>query len=305
MDVKLLRQLCEVHAPSGNESGMRGFVLNYVNRRTRGWKSRPEVLHDDAFQDCLILKFGTPRTAIFAHMDSVGFTVRYHDQLLTIGSPEAPAGTRLVGHDSLGPVECELQYDHEGRATYRFGRAIDRGTDLTYKVSFRSTGGFVESASLDNRVGVYAALKVAETLSDGVICFSCGEEHGGGTVPFLIRHVYEVWGVRQALVADVTWTTDGVRPGAGPVLSLRDKHIPRRGYINRIIALASASGIPHQHEVEGMGSSDGRELQASSYPVDWCFVGVAQQHPHTPAEKVHKEDVAQMISLYEYLMRHL
>ncbi|HEX7016818.1 MAG TPA: M20/M25/M40 family metallo-hydrolase [Cyclobacteriaceae bacterium] len=305
MDTKLLRQLCEVHAPSGNESAMRALVLAYLNRRSRSWKSRPEVVHGDAFQDCLILKFGKPRTAIFAHMDSVGFTVRYFDQLVPVGSPEAPAGTRLIGEDSLGPVECELQYDHEGHAIYRFGRVIDRGTDLTYKVNFRNAGEFVESASLDNRVGVYAALKVAETLTDGVICFSCGEEHGGGTVPFLIRHVYETWGVHQTLVADVTWTTDGVRPGSGPVISLRDRHIPRRTYVNRIAELASASGVRHQHEVEGTGSSDGRELQASPYPIDWCFVGVAQEHPHTPAERVHKKDVAQMISLYEYLMRHL
>lgn len=305
MDTKLLRQLCEVHAPSGNESAMRALVLAYLNRRSRRWKSRPEVVHGDAFQDCLILKFGKPRTAIFAHMDSVGFTVRYFDQLVPVGSPEAPAGTRLIGEDSLGPVECELQYDHEGHAIYRFGRVIDRGTDLTYKVNFRNAGEFVESASLDNRVGVYAALKVAETLTDGVICFSCGEEHGGGTVPFLIRHVYETWGVHQTLVADVTWTTDGVRPGSGPVISLRDRHIPRRTYVNRIAELASASGVRHQHEVEGTGSSDGRELQASPYPIDWCFVGVAQEHPHTPAERVHKKDVAQMISLYEYLMRHL
>jgi putative aminopeptidase FrvX len=305
MDVKLLRQLCEVHAPSGNESSMAEFVLNYVKRRSRNWKSRPEVIHGDAFQDCLILKFGTPRTAIFAHMDSVGFTVRYFDQLVPIGSPEAPPGTRLVGRDSLGPVECKLEFDQEGHAVYRFGRVIDRGTDLTYKVRFRSAGDFVESASLDNRVGVYVALKVAETLSDGVICFSCGEEHGGGTVPFLIKHVYETWGVRQTLVADVTWSTDGVHPGEGPVISLRDRHIPRRNYLNRISALAQASDVQYQYEVEGMGSSDGRELQASPYPVDWCFVGVAQEHPHTPAEKVHKADVAQMISLYEHLMRHL
>lgn len=305
MDVRLLRQLCEVHAPSGNESRMTEFVLNYVKRRSRGWKSRPEVISGDVLQDCLILKFGTPRTAIFAHMDSVGFTVRYFDQLVPIGSPEAPAGTRLVGHDSLGPVECELQYDQEGRAAYRFGRVIGRGTDLTYKVDFQSTGDYIKSASLDNRVGVYVALKVAETLSDGVICFSCCEEHGGGTVPFLMRHLFEAWGVRQTLVADVTWTTDGVSPGAGPVISLRDRHIPCRAYINRITALAAAWGVRHQHEVEGTGSSDGREIQASPYPVDWCFVGVAQRHPHTPAEKVHKEDVVQMISLYEYLMRHL
>jgi di/tripeptidase len=54
-----------------------------------------------------------------------------------------------------------------------------------------------------------------------------------------------------------------------------------------------------------MGSSDGRELQTSPYPFDWCFVGAPQQNPHSPDEKVHKHDIKTMISLYETLMKEL
>ena len=305
MDVNLLKQLCEIHSPSGNEGRMKDFLLDYVKAQGRSWKNRPQVIHGEQLQDCLLLKFGTPRTAVFAHMDSVGFTVRYFNQLVPIGSPEAPAGTLLTGSDSLGPVECELDFDSEHRAVFKFGRAVERGTDLTYQVNFRDTEEYIESASLDNRVGVYTALKVAETLDDGVICFSCGEEHGGGSVPYLMRHVYETWGVRQALVADVTWITDGVSGGKGAVVSLRDRNIPRRAYIERVKLLARNSKVDHQFEVEGMGSSDGRELHASPYPVDWCFIGVPQEHPHTPAEKVFKYDIGCMINLYTYLMQHL
>jgi putative aminopeptidase FrvX len=57
--------------------------------------------------------------------------------------------------------------------------------------------------------------------------------------------------------------------------------------------------------VEGMGSSDGRELQLSPYPFDWCFVGAPEQNPHTPDEKVHKDDIKSMIALYEVLMKDL
>lgn len=305
MDVELLKQLCEIHSPSGNESGMKDFVLGYVKSNSQRWTSRPGIIHGDQFQDCLMLKFGNPRTAVFAHMDSVGFTVRYFNQLLPVGSPEAPAGTRLIGSDSLGPIECELDYDPEHRAIFKFGRAIEPGTDLTYRVDFRDTAKSLESASLDNRVGVYVALKIAETLEDGVLCFSCGEEHGGGSVPYLIKYVYETWGVRQALVADVTWVTDGVMAGKGAVISLRDRNIPRKAYIERIKTLARKSTVDHQLEVEGAGSSDGRELQISPYPIDWCFIGVPQQHPHTPAEKVNKHDIKCMHDLYIYLMRHL
>lgn len=265
----------------------------------------PEVFHGEAFQDCIILKFGKPRTAIFAHMDSIGFTVRYQNQLLPIGSPDAEMGTKLVGEDSLGPVECILEFDKENHAFYTFGRQIDRGTTLTYKIDYRDTRSFIQTPYLDNRLGVYTALKVAETLKDGVIVFSAWEEHGGGSVPYLAKFIFENWAVQQALVADITWVSDGVDPGKGVAISLRDRNIPRKLYVDRIINIAKKSKIKYQLEVEGMGSSDGRELQLSPYPFDWCFVGAPEQNPHTPDEKVHKDDIKSMIALYERLMKEL
>ena len=110
-DMNLLKQLCEIHAPSGEEFAMKEFLLKYIQKEKKKWKAKPEIHQGDEFQDCIVLSFGKPRTAVFAHMDSIGFTVRYFNQLLPIGSPDAEMGTRLVGHDSLGAIDCELEYD--------------------------------------------------------------------------------------------------------------------------------------------------------------------------------------------------
>jgi putative aminopeptidase FrvX len=303
--MKLLKQLCEIHAPSGEEYRMKEFLLKYIQKEKKKWKTLPEVIHGDEFQDCIILRFGKPRTAIFAHMDSIGFTVRYQNQLLPIGSPDAEMGTKLVGEDSLGPVECILEFDKDNHAFYVFGRIIDRGTSLTYKIDYRDTKHYIQTPYLDNRLGMYNALKVAETLKDGVIVFSCWEEHGGGSVPYLAKYIYENWGVRQALVSDITWVSDGVDPGKGVVISMRDRNLPRRQFVDKLIAIASKRKAKFQLEVEGTGSSDGRELQLSPYPFDWCFVGAPQQNPHTPDEKVHKDDIDSMIRLYEIFMKDL
>jgi len=303
--MKLLKQLCEIHAPSGNEVRMKEFLLAYIAKEKKKWKVKPEVYSGDEFQDCIVLKFGKPRTAIFAHIDSIGFTVRYFNQLLPIGSPDAEMGTKLVGEDSHGPIECELEFDKENHAFYKFGRQIDRGTDLTYKIDFRDTKNFIQSPYLDNRLGVYSALKVAETLKDGVIAFSCWEEHGGGSVPYLMKFIYEQWQVRQALISDITWVSDGVEHGKGVAISMRDRNLPRRSYVDRIIAIAQKRKIDHQLEVEGMGSSDGREIQTSPYPIDWCFVGAPEKDAHSPHEKVHKYDIDTMIKLYTALMKDL
>lgn len=303
--MKLLKELCEVHAPSGYELPMKQFLLHYIKKEKKKWKVTPEIYEGEQFQDCLILKFGKPRTAIFAHMDSVGFSVRYFNQLLPIGSPDAELGTWLVGEDSNGPIECELEYDKDNRAFYKFGRAIDRGTSLTYKINFRNTKNFIQTPYLDNRLGIYNALKVAEKLKDGVIVFSCWEEHGGGAVSYLTKFMYEKWNVRQALISDITWATDGVELGKGVAISLRDRNIPRRLFVKRIIEIAQARKANFQLEVEGSGSSDGGEIQRSPFPIDWCFVGAPSSDPHTPHEKVHKDDIDSMIRLYSYLMKDL
>lgn len=303
--MKLLQQLCEIHAPSGEESAMTEFLLKYVRKESKKWKHPCDLIYGSEFQDCVILKFGKPRTAIFAHMDSVGFTVRYQNQLLPIGSPDAEPGTRLVGVDSLGHIECELEYDKDHHAYYKFGRQIERGTSLTYKVDFHDSRNFIQSPYLDNRLGMYNALKVAETLKDGVIVFSAWEEHGGGSVPYLARHIYEQWKITQALISDITWVSDGVEHGGGVAISMRDRNIPRQAFVRKIIEVAVRHRIPYQLEVEGMGSSDGRELQVSPYPFDWCFVGAPEQFAHSPHEKVHKQDIKSMIALYSALMKDL
>ena len=245
MDLKLLEKLCTIPGTSGHEAGMKDFLLEYIKKEKKNWKSRPEIIHGDHFQDCIILKFGKPRTAVFAHMDTVGFTVRYFNQLITVGSPDAAPGTRLVGTDRHGPIDCELEFDKDNHALYKFGRAIERGTPLSYKVDFRESKQFIESAYLDDRLGVYAALKTAEQLKDGLIVFTCWEEHGGGSVPYMIKYIYEALGVSQALISDITWITDGVEHGKGVVVSLRDRNIPRREYLDRILQIAEKNEIPH------------------------------------------------------------
>ena len=307
--MKLLKELCGVHAPSGNEIAMTEYLLDYIEKNKKNWKVQPEIIFGDGFQDCIMLKFGNPTTAIFAHIDSIGFTVKYNKEIVKIGGPRTIEGTKLVGEDSQGKFECELlviEYeDGPDRYEYILDREIDRGTDLVFKREFIETDSHVQSCYMDNRLGVWNALQVAENLENGVICFSCWEEHGGGSVGYLARHMYENWGVRQALISDITWITEGVTDGEGVAISMRDSGLPRRSYINRIIALAKQGGIKYQLEVENAGGSVGNALQKSPYPFDWCFIGAAEHDVHSPTERVNKADIIEMVKLYEYLMEHL
>ena len=302
----LLHSLCRLPAPAGNEAALTQFVLDYVRQQQGTWRHQPQIIADERFQDCILLVFGQPRTAVFAHLDSIGFTVRYGRQLVRIGGPQAEAGYRLVGKDSQGDVDCTLTINEEsGELGYAFHRDIDRGTELTFYCDFRETATTVQSCYLDNRLGVWNALRLCETLEHGIIAFSCWEEHGGGSVAYLAKFIYETYGVRQALISDITWVTEGVHAGQGCAISLRDSLVPRRAYVDRIRAIAADSGIPHQLEVEGSGGSDAKELQYAAAPWDWCFVGAPEDHVHSPDELVDKRDSAGMLALYQVLMRDL
>jgi len=302
--MKLLKKLCSIHAPSGEENNISEFIIEYINSNMQNWKVKPKIYNGDGFQDSIILSFGKPKTAIYAHMDSIGFTVKYNNEIIKIGGPVVKNGIELVGSDSKGKIEGKVIKKNE-KIFIDFNREIDRGTSLTFKMNFKESNDYIQSCYLDNRLGVWNALKVAEKLENGIIVFSCWEEHGGGSVGFLTNFIYTKYNISQALISDITWVTEGVKAGEGVAISLRDSGIPRKKFVNKIIDLAKKNNISYQLEVESSGGSDGNEIQKSPFPVDWCFIGAAEQNVHSPKEKVHKDDIKSMVEIYEMLMKEL
>ncbi|MGY6522476.1 MAG: M20/M25/M40 family metallo-hydrolase [Mongoliitalea sp.] len=283
---------------------MSDFLINYIHKRMSSFKVLPTVYFGENFHDCLLLKFGNPRTAVFAHIDTIGFMVRYENQLIPVGGPEAESGYILEGEDEMGPIQCKL-IEYDGALFHDFPRAIARGTRLSFSNPWTIDEEFISGPYLDNKLGIYNALKLCETMEDGWIVFSTYEEHSGGSVPFLLQFIQKTAPIKQALISDITWVTDGIQHHEGVVISIRDRYIPRKKFMDKIIALAKKSGIPFQLEVEANGSSDGKEIQFSPFAVDWCFIGAPEDHVHSPHEKVSLKDLKSMIAMYQYLVKHL
>lgn len=302
--MKLLFELLSMNSVSGDESEISHLIINYAKKRMKSWKVQPDIYFGEDFHDCVLLKFGKPRTAVFAHIDTIGFMTRYQNQLVPVGGPEILSGTRLVGKDSLGEISCQL-IEADEVCYHDFPRGIERGTRLSFEQNIRVDDKFIQAAYLDNRLGIYNALKLCETLDNGWVIFSTYEEHGGGSIPFLLRFIQSNSPVNQALISDITWITEGVHHHEGVVISIRDKFIPRKKFMDKLISIAGKSGIPFQLEVESHGGSDGREVQFSPYAIDWCFIGAAEDHVHTPNEKVSLLDLDSMIRMYQYLMNEL
>ncbi|MFK8046268.1 MAG: M20/M25/M40 family metallo-hydrolase [Crocinitomicaceae bacterium] len=310
MNFSFLKELIEIRGASGDESRIKNFIVDYVNKHKKDWAVEPKIIEGKGFQDTLVLIFGDkPTTAIFAHTDTIGYMIGYDNNLIKIGGPRAIDGMELVGSDSQGAINTELMVieQEEGPAILKavFDRTIERGTVLTFKPNFREDNNYIVSPYMDNRLGVFVALEVAKTMKNGAIAFSTYEETGGGSVGFIGKFLFEEYGIHQALISDITWVTNGVTHGDGVAISMRDKGIPRRLFLNRIIDIAKYSRIPYQLEVESAGGSDGTALQHSDLPFDWCFIGAAEDNVHSPDETVHKDDIRAMIDFYKVLMEEL
>jgi len=192
-DFSLLKKLCGIHAPSGEEYAVRDFILEYIDKNVANWKTKPTLHYGDNFQDCLVLIFGNPKTAIFSHMDSVGFTAQYKNELVKIGGPRVKNGTILKGKDFHGSFEAILRIDEEAETLHADAhRNIVTGTSLVFKQFFKENYETVQSCFLDNRLGIWVSLKLAETLEHGAIAFTCWEEHGGGSAEFIARFLMPV-----------------------------------------------------------------------------------------------------------------
>jgi putative aminopeptidase FrvX len=306
--MELLKTLVALRGASGDEQGIRDFLINYFSDHSK-FKTSPILHFGKGFGDCLIVVFGTPRTSIYAHIDTIGYTIGYDNELIKIGGPATIDGTKLVGLDRLGEIETELQIidleDGSRHLRAIFSREIERGTNLTYKPNFRETDEAIQSPYMDNRLGVWNALKVAENLENGALVFSTYEEHGGNTVGYCARFLLEKYNVDQALISDITWVTDGVQHGGGVAISIRDSSIPRRSYLNKVLKIAQNSGLSYQLEVESAGGSDGSAIQKTGIPVDWLFIGAPEDNVHTSNEKVFKKDIASMLAMYNELMEKM
>lgn len=304
MDFKLLKDLNSISGVSGDEEKILDFIQEYVHNNQHNWVQKPQIIRNKHTQDAIVLVFGKPTTAVFAHVDTVGFTAGYGADLIKVGSPAIKKSDVLIGEDTNGKFKCKVT-KVEGQWQYLLDREIERGTPLSYKPHFKETKDFIEGNYMDNRLGVFVALQLAETLQNGIIAFTTYEEVGGGNAEVLANYIYTNFSVCQSLICDITWVTNGVHHHNGVVISARDSGLPRRKYLKKIIDLAQKSGIPYQVEVESAGGSDGNAIQRSIVPMDWCFIGAPEYGVHSCTETVSKADVGTMILLYRFLMQNL
>lgn len=260
--------------------------------------------------DNVVAVRGIPRVAVFAHTDTIGFTLGYDRRLIPIGSPQPEDREPLHCTDGSG-LQGRVRKNEEGVRLRRVRTSDGKRTDATpgsrwiYARAPKFTNRTLTSPYLDDRAGVWAALQALSRCPHIAVAFCTGEEQHGHGARVCADWLYRTHGITEALIADITWHTKDTPCGKGVVLSLRDAFCPRQVFLDRVLSLSAESGIPHQREVQSAGSSDGGHILRSPVPIDWVFVGAPEKRPHTSREQVELSDLHAMADLLSFLAARL
>jgi len=286
-----LLELLVIPGPSGDEGAVADFVAHTIADQIA------DVRVHRIGDNVVAIKGDAPKTAVFAHTDTTGYTLGYDSALIPIGGPSAEDGDEL--RSASGATGIYRRKDPKSSARLRRienGQA-EPGARFVYARAPKVKNGIVTAPYLDNRGGVWCALRALEAAPQIAVAFTTGEEMHGHGARVCAEYLHREHAITQAVIADLTWHTDDTPFGKGVVVSLRDAFCPRQAFLDRVLAVAQESGIPYQKEVQSNGSSDGGHIYRSSVPMDWVFVGAPEKAPHTAKEQADLSDLNAMTDL--------
>lgn len=290
---KLLEDLCNIHAPSGEEYRVFDYIQQWlIKNRISANVDRSSVFN------AMMIKKGFSSVAFLIHVDTVGFIKEYASKVLPLGSPTFKNKV-LVKNET-----CKTYIIYRKHKSIDDNNVIETGTTFTYNSQLIINEKIIQGAYLDNRLHVAIALECITKASNFMLVFTSNEEISGGCTEKVARVLYEYYHIDKAIVLDTTLATDGIRLGDGLVLSLKDNYLPSRQWVEQVKMLLKQYQLQIQLEVTDVGSSDGAYISKSPYPIEWCFLGIACDNYHSPHEKVSQKDVSLMKKALTLMMDH-
>ena len=322
-NISLLKKLCSIHSPSGQEEKTMDFLVNYVKIHKHSWAVQPKVIHNDDLKNNLILVFGkNPKNVIMMHMDSIGYIYAgENSKLYRIGGVEHINKAELRGFTPDGKelhAEVKMKKDinngnnknngfnHKNRK-YPYPNKSDKipiGTNLTFVPRWKETNKAITASSLDNKVGVYLGLLLAKTLKSGILVFTGGEEEPhANSIKYITKLLYDRYKIKNVIIMDTTTPTETTKKGRGSTIVFRDYYLYKRAFLNYVLSLLPKKEV--QIEVGVFGSSDMEGVLTSPYPINAAFLGTIISNIHSNKEHIYKSDILSTLKNIKILMDKL
>lgn len=336
MRISLLKQLSELSAPAGYEGPVRELVLKEI-----------EPLIDefvvDAMGNIIALKKAKksvkkPRKVMAsAHMDEIGFLVKYIDDdgfillqevggfdvktlisnrvhiLSKKGIIEGVIGTKPI--HAMDPEERkklpqlkEIFVD-TGLKVKEVKEIVEIGTPVTIFQNFSILGDRLCGKALDNRTAVYTLIEVLRSIKnrkldvDFYAAFTCQEEvgiRGAKTAGYTIKPDIAL-AVDVTIACDIPKVTKSeqvTQLGNGVAIKVFDAGIISNPELVAFLSTtARKNKIPYQKELLPFGRTDIAEIQRNGKGAISAALSVPCRYVHTKSEMIDKNDLKACIDL--------
>jgi endoglucanase len=280
---------------------------------------------------------GGPTIAIAAHIDEIGFLVRYIDdtgfiRLQPVGGfdPRVLVAQRVLVHGHGGdilpgllqpgtkpihllkgakPDDLKLEdlFVDTGLAAADVKAKVSVGDMVTMDRDLVEIGDNVASKSLDDRLGVFVMIEALRAITDSsatILAIATTQEEvglrGAQTSAYLAD-------AEIAIALDVTLAGDipGGSPdaqvtklGGGAAIKMFDSSQLPNPSINRHLQdLAEERGIPFQLEVLPAGGTDAAAYQRAAGGAYTSTISMPTRYVHTVNEMANKHDIQACIDL--------
>jgi tetrahedral aminopeptidase len=332
LNLDLLQRLCDAPGIPGREDQVRAIA-----------RAELEALADsvtvDALGSVIAVKGGSggPRVMLAAHMDEIGFMVKYIDdngfiRLQNVGGFDPrvlPAqrvrvhtrsGDVLIGALQLGTKPIHLLAGSEikapklpqlfvdlGLTADEVNERVEIGDMVTLDRSMVRVGNNLMSRAMDDRVNVFIMIETLRALGEHqceVIAVATTQEEVG-----LRGAQTAAYGVEPDIGVALDVTVAGDSPGVDKqdrvsklgegvaIKAFDSSHIPNHKLVRHFRDIAEHHGIKHQIEVLGRGGTDAGPIQRSRSGVPAITISTPTRYLHTVNEMVSGDDVQAAIQL--------
>jgi tetrahedral aminopeptidase len=326
VNVGLLKRLSETPGVSGREERVRAVVIEEL---------RPLVddIKVDALGNVVAVKKGNSnrRVMLAAHMDEIGFMVKYVDErgfvrlqplggfdarvlvaqrvIVHTADGQALRGVltpstkpiHLLGDEKPGAPKLEEFYVDLGLPGDRVRELVDIGDSVTLDRTLERTGDCVIGKALDDRSGVFTMIETLRKLGKHQVSVlavaTVQEEVGLRGAQTSAYHVQP--DVAIALDTTLAVDTPGMpeteavtRLGEGVAIKLFDSSaIPNFKLVRHLRDIAEQHGIKHQLEVLPRGGTDAGAMQRARSGAPAITLSIPSRYVHTVNEMVNLGDL--------------
>lgn len=338
MNIELMKALTQANGIPSMEDGVRKLVVRELHELT-------DDVRVDVMGNVIGHKAGNggPKVALAAHIDEIGFIVRYIEdagflRLQPVGGfdPRTLVAQRVAVHTrtdgilvgtlmpGVKPIHLMQPSDKKdlelndffvdlGMAADLVKEQVQIGDMVTMRREFEEIGDMVISKSLDDRIGVYVmleAVRAAGAVDAEVYPIATVQEEVG-----LRGATTAAYGVQPDICIALDTTIAGDIPGmpadagvtklrAGTAIKVFDSsQLPNRKLIAHLQEIAEKHEIPFQLEILPRGGTDAGAFQRAAEGSVTCTISIPSRYVHTTNEMCAKSDIQASIDLLAQFLR--